>query len=72
MWGKDRYRFDNRDGEGTYICGQCGAGNGIILLRKLHGWDFKTACDEADKIIGTDYRPIQAEPSADIETSGKG
>ena len=48
------------------------AGNGIILLRKLHGWDFKTACDEADKIIGTDYRPIQAEPSADIETSGKG
>ena len=51
--GRDRYRFDDRDGEGTYFCNQCGAGSGIILVRKLHGWDFKTACDEIDKIIGS-------------------
>jgi len=50
--GKDRYRFDNRDGEGTYYCNQCGAGSGVILLRKLHGWDFKQACDAIDGIIG--------------------
>src|SRR5262249_51946557 len=52
--GRDRFRFDDKNGEGTYICGQCGAGNGIILLRKLHGWDFRTACDAIDRIIGTE------------------
>jgi putative DNA primase/helicase len=28
--GKDRFRFDDRDGSGSYICGQCGAGVGVI------------------------------------------
>jgi putative DNA primase/helicase len=50
--GKDRYRFDDRDGSGSYYCGQCGAGIGIILVRKKHGWDFKTACDEIDRVLG--------------------
>jgi putative DNA primase/helicase len=51
--GKDRFRFDDKEGTGSYFCGQCGAGSGVILLRKLHGWDFKTVCVELDKIIGT-------------------
>lgn len=51
--GRDRFRFDDKRGEGTYICGQCGAGAGLILVRKKHGWDHKTACDEIDKIIGS-------------------
>src|SRR5215469_8023000 len=50
--GKDRYRFDDRDGTGSYYCGQCGPGYGIILIRKLHKWDHATACREVDKIIG--------------------
>jgi putative DNA primase/helicase len=57
--GKDRFRFDDKDGEGTYICGQCGAGNGLILVRKQNGWDFRTACDEIDKIIGADAPPLK-------------
>jgi putative DNA primase/helicase len=56
--GKDRYRFDDKDGSGSYYCHQCGAGVGVILLRKLHGWDFKTACDEIDRIIGTEAAPV--------------
>ena len=32
--GKDRYRFDNKDGSGSYYCHQCGPGSGVILLRK--------------------------------------
>src|SRR3954447_2496690 len=56
--GKDRYRFDDKDGTGSYYCGQCGAGVGIIMLRKKHRWDFKTACDEIDRIIGVDAAPI--------------
>jgi putative DNA primase/helicase len=55
--GRDRYRFDDRDGTGSYFCGQCGAGVGIILLRKLHGWDHATACRKVDEVIGTDAAP---------------
>src|SRR5665213_57446 len=50
--GKDRYRFDDRDGTGSYFCSQCGAGVGIILIRRKRGWDHKTACDEIDRILG--------------------
>lgn len=55
--GKDRFRFDDRDGSGSYFCGQCGAGTGIILIRKLHGWSHKQACDEVDRIIGNTATP---------------
>jgi putative DNA primase/helicase len=54
--GKDRFRFDDRDGSGSYYCNQCGPGPGIMLIRKLKGWDHATACGEIDKLIGTDRR----------------
>ena len=60
--GRDRFRFDDKDGSGSYYCNGCGAGVGIILLRKLHGWDYGTACREVDKIIGDD--PITPGPVA--------
>jgi putative DNA primase/helicase len=49
---KDRFRFDDRDGSGSYYCNQCGAGTGLLMIRKLKGWDHKTACDAVDEIIG--------------------
>lgn len=55
--GVDRYRFDDRKGSGSYYCNQCGAGVGIVLVRKINAWDYKTACDEIDKIIGNDQPP---------------
>jgi putative DNA primase/helicase len=65
--GKDRFRFDDRDGSGSYFCNQCGAGNGIILIRKLKGIDFATACREIDKIIGVDARPVAVPKQSDAE-----
>ncbi len=36
--GKDRFHFDNQEDRGTYICNQCGAGDGLTLLsRHQHG-----------------------------------
>jgi len=58
--GRDRYRFDDRDGSGSYYCNQCGPGPGLLLIRKLRGWDFATACKEVDKIIGNGEAPPPA------------
>lgn len=55
--GTDRFRFDDKNGEGTYYCNQCGPGVGVILLKKLHGWTHKEACDAIDEVIGKEYRP---------------
>ena len=45
--GKDRYRFDDRDGSGSWFCNQCGgrnqnggAGSGMDLLMRSTGWSF--------------------------------
>ena len=50
--GKDRYRWDNKDGSGSYFCSQCGAGNGAQLAMKYNNWDFKTMATEVNKILG--------------------
>jgi putative DNA primase/helicase len=55
--GKDRFRFDDRDGSGSYHCSQCGPGVGLLLVRKSRSWDHKTACDAVDEIIGIDTKP---------------
>ena len=41
--GKDRFRFDNKNGRGTYYCNGCGAGDGFQLLERVHGWPFVEA-----------------------------
>ncbi len=62
--GKDRFRFTNKDGDGWYYCNQCGPGSGILLLRKLHGWDHAQACREVDQVLGTEFRsPPVGKPS---------
>jgi putative DNA primase/helicase len=65
--GKDRFRFDDRNGEGDYFCGQCGAGRGIILIRKKWGWDHATACREVDRILGDEDRPAVAAYAPSID-----
>lgn len=50
--GRDRFRFDNKDGAGTFICNQCGAGNGFDFLMAINGWDFATAARKVDEIVG--------------------
>ncbi|KAK4833131.1 hypothetical protein QYF36_021526 [Acer negundo] len=49
--GKDRFRYDDKDGQGTYFCSGCGSGTGMQLIQKKHGWEFREAAAEIDKII---------------------
>lgn len=55
--GKDRFRFDDKLQAGNWICSQCGSGDGFELLMSTMDWDFKTAAQEVDKIVGN----VQAE-----------
>jgi putative DNA primase/helicase len=51
--GKDRFRFDDKDGRGTFFCSHCGAGDGFTLLQNLKGWQFRDAAREVEQIVGT-------------------
>ena len=51
MEGKDRFRFDDKDGRGTYYCNTCGAGDGFELLQKVYGWSFIDCVDAIRPII---------------------
>ena len=50
--GRDRFRFINTDGAGTYVCNQCGGGDGMKMLMSHTGWDFKAAASAVDRIVG--------------------
>lgn len=56
--GVDRYRFDDKDGRGTFFCSQCGAGDGFTFLKRLNGWDFKTAWEMVGPIAGMVPRSV--------------
>jgi putative DNA primase/helicase len=62
--GSNRYRWDDKEGSGSYICSQCGAGSGWKLLMDFKGWDFKTAAAEVDRIIGN-VEAVQGKPKTD-------
>lgn len=50
--GKDRWRFDNKGGDGTWFCNQCGAGDGFHLLMGLLGMEFKEAANYVGQVAG--------------------
>jgi putative DNA primase/helicase len=55
--GTDRFRFDNREGRGTWICNQCGAGDGFQLLERLYRWPFAEARRRVIEATGIDRGP---------------
>lgn len=56
--GKDRFRFDDKQGSGSWFCTHCGAGYGMSLLMKLKGWPFKQAADVVDGLVGRVPREV--------------
>lgn len=66
--GRDRFRFDDRDGRGTWICsrgsGEPLAGDGFQLLKHVFGWDFREARERVlEAIGGQPTSPALATPS---------
>lgn len=50
--GKDRFRFTDHKGRGSFICNNCGKGDGFELLMKCYRCDFVTALDMVKGYFG--------------------
>ena len=57
--GKDRYRFDDKDGNGSWFCNKCGgknhtggAGNGMDMLMRKTGMEFADAARKIEAHLG--------------------
>lgn len=50
--GRDRFRYDDKDGNGTYYCNSHGAGDGMKLALDWTGADFKDLAKRIDGMIG--------------------
>ena len=50
--GSDRFRFDDKEGRGTWFCNQCGAGDGLKLVEKVFGVSASEAAGKVDAVTG--------------------
>ena len=50
--GSDRFRLDDKGGRGTWICNQCGSGDGLDLLARVTGKSTKEAAELIAPLVG--------------------
>ncbi|MBO0766999.1 MAG: hypothetical protein J2P50_20735 [Hyphomicrobiaceae bacterium] len=63
--GTDRFRWDDKNGDGTFYCSQCGAGSGVDLLMRVRRLSFRQAAllieqaifDTRSSFLGRDDLP---------------
>lgn len=69
--GKDRFRFDDKEGSGSFICSQGGGGNlagyGTELLMHVNGWEWKKAVNELGAALG--LQPKHGQRREDASTA---
>ncbi len=62
--GTDRFRFDDKDGRGTWICSQGGGGiaygDGWDLLKHVFNWDYRGARERIGMPADAPVRPVAA------------
>lgn len=64
--GTDRFRFDDY-GHGAHICNQCGAGDGLDLIKKVNDCDTTEAARMVADVLGIDYRATQTDETEATE-----
>ena len=64
--GSDRFRFDDREGRGTWYCNQCGAGDGLKLVEKVFGLNASEAAGKVNTVTGN-LPPVAPEVIAAAE-----
>lgn len=64
--GKDRFRFDDREGKGTWICNRCGSGDGAELVKRVKKVEFREAAKMIEGVTGkAEVRPERPKMEAD-------
>ncbi len=73
--GKDRFRFDDKQGQGTYFCNQCGSGDGFGFVMAWQQCSFPDALRAVAGVLGMDTsqpsitpRPTPTPPAKEPET----
>ncbi|MBS6129243.1 MAG: toprim domain-containing protein [Enterobacter cloacae] len=74
--GSDRFRFDDKEGRGTWYCNQCGAGDGLKLVEKVFDVSASEAAQKVNTVTGN-LSPVapeviavaEAETEADRKTA---
>ncbi|MGU6966853.1 primase-helicase zinc-binding domain-containing protein [Salmonella enterica subsp. enterica serovar Poona] len=64
--GSDRFRFDDKEGRGTWFCNQCGAGDGLKLVEKVIGVTPSEAAGKVNAVTGN-LSPVAPEVIAVAE-----
>ena len=59
--GRDRFRFDDKDGRGTYFCSGCGAGDGLKLAMAITGQGFRDTALQVERLAGV-VQPATGKP----------
>lgn len=49
--GKDRFRFDDKEGRGSFYCSGCGAGDGFYLIRNAKGGSISDAFEKVREYL---------------------
>jgi DNA polymerase I-like protein with 3'-5' exonuclease and polymerase domains len=81
--GDDRFTFDDKDGDGTWICRKCphpedksaAAGDGMALLRNVTEWTFSQAAQSVEQRLerlGLPSRNGNGRPSSAVTPSLQG
>lgn len=72
--GKTRYRFDDREGRGTYHCSHCGAGTGLDLVMKVNQCDARSAAEKVAGVMALplpEPKPAREKPQPNIAIADK-
>ncbi|EHG4245359.1 DNA primase [Salmonella enterica subsp. enterica serovar Newport] len=68
--GSDRFRFDDKQGRGTWFCNQCGAGDGLKLVEKVFGVTPSEAAGKVNVVTGN-LPPVAPEVIAATEAGAE-
>ena len=63
-----RITSTDHNGDGCYICNQCGGSNGIVFVKQMLGVDFKAAAQRINEVLdGGAPPPVVSKPKVDEE-----
>jgi len=66
--GEDRFRFDDKDGSGSYYCNQCGAGTSIHLLSEFLHISYAEAWRKVEAVAG---KAVASTPKGEVDYVGR-